>query len=225
MSQYISEIKYKRTEDGIRDIYEITMTKPHTRYLDWFWTRKAVPLIHQLGVFPDCKEISESVAAYFAASRTLAMKVTDEKVLAICIGDGAMPRTSTLLALITKWRVLAIDPAMVTAMDKVDNILSQVSRLRALPYRIEDAPLAPGDFEGIKRVVLIHVHSHASLSVSVGRIREAGWPGEILIVSIPCCVPDDLNVCTHKNYQDAGILSPENQVNLYRIVPKPRPEP
>ena len=220
MSQYISEIKYRRTEDGVRDVYEIVMTKPHTRYLDWFWTRKVVPLMHQLGVFPDCKEISESVAAYFAASRTLRMKVTDEKVMAICVGDGAMPRTSVLLALTTKWQVIAIDPDMEKAKDKIKCILSQVGRLRVLPHRIEEVPLAPEDFDGIERLLLIHVHSHASLSASLQSFRKAGWLGEILVVSIPCCVPDDLNADLHKSFQDAGILSPQNLVNLYKIAPK-----
>lgn len=80
------------------------------RFLSWECGR----FLLGLGLFPDTKEISESMACMHAALERLgdAFGPSQTDTLAVCIGDGRTPRTAALLAMRTKWDCVSIDPAL-----------------------------------------------------------------------------------------------------------------
>lgn len=82
-------------------------------YVDRFLKWDCGPALLEMGLFPNAKEISESMACLLAIDNHLQLRFDSADVLCIVVGDGATPRTAALLAARTKWkRVVSIDPAM-----------------------------------------------------------------------------------------------------------------
>ena len=65
-----------------------------------------------MGMFPNSKEISESMACLQVALEQGLAPARDPNVLAVVIGDGRTPRTAALLAMRTQWQLVSIDPAL-----------------------------------------------------------------------------------------------------------------
>jgi hypothetical protein len=80
-------------------------------YMDEFIRLSCAPELLQLRVFPDAKEISESMGALDAVRRNCSF-IFNEDDLVICVGDGSTPRTATLFALMTNMQIVSIDPAL-----------------------------------------------------------------------------------------------------------------
>lgn len=81
-------------------------------YVDRLLRWDCGPTLLEMGLFPNCKEITESVACLAAIDMYLDIRFSDTKVLGIVVGDGSTPRTAALLAARSKWNVVSIDPAM-----------------------------------------------------------------------------------------------------------------
>jgi hypothetical protein len=80
-------------------------------YMDEFIRLSCAPELLQLRVFPDAKEISESMGALDAVRRNCNF-IFNEDDLVICVRDGSTPRTATLFALMTNMQIVSIDPAL-----------------------------------------------------------------------------------------------------------------
>lgn len=66
-------------------------------------------------------------------------------------------------------------------------------------------------------VIVVHVHSHATLDATLSRIHGARM---VSAVAIPCCVPQFITGPIEPDYvyRDEGIVSPENEVKVWRRV-------
>lgn len=91
---------------------ELVLRKPTTRYFDQFLSlRCAVDLI-TYGLFPNAKEITESLAAVRAVFLHSGLDRKDPRIHAVCVGDGGTPRTAAALAFRTAWKCHSVDPLL-----------------------------------------------------------------------------------------------------------------
>ena len=96
------------------DTDETGLARCSLRLLDCFLSWGCGRHLLGLGLFPDAKEITESMACLQAATEHLpeTVRLADSDVVALVIGDGRTPRTAALLAMRSKWSVISIDPAL-----------------------------------------------------------------------------------------------------------------
>ena len=183
----------------------------NSRYLDQMVRLHCAPDLIALKLFPNAKEVTESFAAYNAMLDHLSsggLRPGEEEITGIFPGDGQTPRTGATFAFRTAWECISIDPRMspswVTGRRKVD-------RLVARRLRMEEMSVLCRTF-----AVVVAVHSHAPLPAAV---RAALNAEEVAIVAIPCCKQQALAIPPDIRYRDDGILSPCNEVLVWR----PRP--
>ena len=92
------------------------------RYIDEFVRLSSAPTMLELNLFPNSKEISESMAMWEAYRKFLAKHCadfTDEDAF-IAVGDGATPRTAALFAFLGKGGTcFAIDPLLAEGAAKM----------------------------------------------------------------------------------------------------------
>lgn len=145
------------------------------RYMDEFLGLSSASDMIDAGLFPNAKELAESMSAYTAVRdymlrRLEAEKNTrshlengvlgaeDETVTVVAVGDGHTPRTAGLFAFRTSWRCVSIDPALRTAPSRP---WKDIKRLEEKPCRVQDAVV---DIAGEdSRVVVIAWHAHVSV--------------------------------------------------------------
>ena len=171
------------------------------KHLERFFKLNTAPDIMALKVFPNLKEISESMAAFVAVKDHIPYALKDPSVSVVVVGDGHTPRTGVLFARLTAWNVYSIDPVLRIADYKTD-------RLFLVKKKVEDIlPLVAN------KVVIVSVHSHASAMDSIGStVANDKW-----FINIPCCVPCDYKENPVYSYIDDGILSPKNKIDIYHI--------
>ena len=160
----------------------------------------------RLNLYPNAKEITESLAAYRAVKRALGdvRDLGDPARTAVVVGDGCTPRTAAVLAFRTRWRLYSVDPQL-----RTDERWGQVERLTVVPLRIEDWSLT---LDG--PAVVVAVHSHASLGEAVLRVRAP----ELAVVAIPCCVAQETGSLPDLEYEDWGVWSEKRTVQVWRRV-------
>lgn len=179
--------------------------KDSLRYLHRFLHLKCAPELIRLNIFPNVKEITESFAAYHAVVNRLKIPAKDGDFTAIVVGDGTTPRTAALLAYMTKWNVVSIDPKMSNRPWE-----ALIRRLKVFRSKVEETKLNYNE-----KCVLVLVHSHATLEESLS-IIDKPFRSTVPIVSIPCCVPHDMeNRAVLEEYEDSGILSPHRTVKIW----------
>lgn len=167
-------------------------------------------------VFPQrtaAKEITESMAAFDAVRRIVmpntGIRYNDENVFVFAVGDGHRPRTGALFAMRTKWNVVSIDPEMnILGIDK------NIKRLTEYKAKIEDLKLIQ-ESPCFSKAIIVLVHSHATIPACLKSIT--GFD-ERHVVSIPCCVPQDIPRKVFYGYTDKGIWSEKNQVKVWLNV-------
>jgi len=82
-------------------------------YLDRFLRWECGLMLQELALFPNAKEITESVACLQALEKHGAAPLSEANTLCAVVGDGSTPRTAALLAMRSKWRrVVSVDPAL-----------------------------------------------------------------------------------------------------------------
>ena len=158
------------------------------------------------GLFPNAKEITESMGAYYAA-KYLAEQLNfrfDENIAVVSVGDGITPRTAGLFAFRTKSHCISVDP-MLRAVEW------PIERLWCYKTAIEDVEL---DFvDDYEHVIILMVHSHApmkkTLNSILGKRRH--------VICIPCCIQQYLSMPGYC-YQDNKIESPKNIVYIWSDV-------
>lgn len=147
-----------------------------------YLTLRCMPDLAASGVYPNAKELTESMAAYAAVRKYLTPHIVafrDPSVLLIAVGDGSTPRTAAMFALRSRWHCMSIDPVAKQRVWRGDHDRI-IERLEIVPTRIEDIAIKHAG-----PVVIAAVHSHARLEATLASIIAPA----IHIVAMPCCVP------------------------------------
>lgn len=169
-----------------------------------------------LRLFPNAKEITESFAAYAAVREHFAgaLAFGQAQVALLAAGDGHVPRTAATFAFRSAWTCFSVDPAMRAEWIRE----SRIARLHAYRAKILGfAGWSPDTVhaKAFARCIVVAVHSHASLRASVQAAKALAT--RVSVVSIPCCVPDDIEPPT-LSYEDADIASSHRRVNVWDTV-------
>jgi hypothetical protein len=195
------------------------MNSANKRYISQFVRLKCAGDLLNLGLFPNAKEITESMAARHAVFthilKPLGLRKDDPNIAVAVIGDGHTPRTGALFAFTTAWRVYSIDLEMrvkyLTSSLQAETTWDAVKRLDT--WRGDVLKTVLGD-TAAHDYILVFPHSHAPLKETIERWKVHD-PGCVLhVVSIPCCVKHELPQLGFV-YQDYGIWSPCNEVKVW----------
>jgi hypothetical protein len=176
-------------------------------HLHRFFKLNTASLLMGQRVFPNLKEITESMGAFVAIHNHITPIVdrNDKNVDVFCVGDGHSPRTAALIASLTKWNCHSIDPQM-------RNKKWDFKRLTTYRTKIQDVTFTGKED---KTALIVCVHSHASLKDSVKSI--SGY-GNTYLINIPCCVKPDLEQQPFVSYLDYGIHSEKREVSIYKTL-------
>jgi hypothetical protein len=192
----------------------VEYNKHHLSYITEFIRLECAPDIMAHHMFPDAKEITESMGAFNAWRRELSgiYKTDDRDVLCIVVGDGNTPRTASIFAYRTKWDVVSIDPMLKHTSWDIDRLFCAAQTLEDFTHRKD-----LGGHDGIiychdRPVLIVCVHSHAKMQNCVELIQTTGNKA---MIAIPCCFPYDY-IPADKEYIDARIMSDKNIVKVWR---------
>lgn len=196
------------------EYYTIKVTKPSLRYIDFFLKLKSAAKLISTGFYPNAKEISETQGAFEAVRHKLKLDYTDESVAIVIVGDGYNPRTGYYIANMTKWSIFSVDPAMERDYLEIIEKIKDKNNLEIIPKKIEDCTL---NLQNFKKIVLLFVHSHASLKETLHSI-EANKDSFIHAVSMPCCFDDDLGIPFELTYDDPYVISVHRSLFIYKDI-------
>lgn len=196
----------RSVQDAVRLNVAVTIEMPQLWHVNWFFTKlecQPATLMPLLSLFPNMKEVTESVGMFRFVSETLRAydgEATESPDLIVVVGDGSTCRTACLFAAL--WprpcRVHSIDPNMrETLLDAESSpaISALAGVLTCHRQTVEDW-LAEGwlaDHKSLptcSRVVLVAVHSHAALDLYVPSFRAR--TNDLVLATMPCCVPQVL---------------------------------
>ena len=175
------------------------------RHLHRFFKMRAASLLMSENIFPNIKEITESMGAFVAIHEHLIKNGIDrnsDKVDVYAIGDGHSPRTAALIACLTKWNCISIDPEMRLKTWKF-------KRLTIFRNKVEEVSF---DGNNDRIAIIVCVHSHAKLTDCLKSIRNYK---ERHLINIPCCVKSDLDYEPDFTFCDVGIQSEKQNVSVY----------
>jgi len=173
------------------------------KYVDRFLKLNSAPdILEKCNRTLNCKEISENYAAISVIFKKYIKERGNADVLFLDVGCGYVPRLAIMMAHLTNWTCLAIDPVLRLKDYKTD-------RLWKIKSKLEDQIdfLTP-QLKAHQIVIAAYVHSHAKENLLV--------PYCDLMVSIPCCFSSDFeNIDRVDSFIDESILSPKNKVFVY----------
>jgi len=201
--------------------YDINLIIPSStdKHLDWFFSalQRGKLSADTISVFPNVKEITESVAA----SNLLRHRIDlAEPALVLDVGAGSSPRTGSIIAQTYPNAIVhSIDPKMNArwvASHPWKNLSAHISL-------IED--WIDANVELIKSfsvIAVTAVHSHAPLENYIPKLR-AITKSKFMVLAMQCCVPqvlsDELQIATgvHMIFRktDLGIHSPHRTMCIW----------
>ena len=208
-------VNYNETPTDLK----VTFKKASLRYLDEFIKLKCAPdlLINKL--FPNAKEITESMAAFNAYRKNLMFNYppNEEHTTCLVVGDGVVPRTGAVFAMRTKFNVISVDPEMRLKYNYyLHENIKQLFLVKAKAELISWVNW----LSYIKKIIIVAVHSHAPLDKLIKRIEETADIKEFAIISMPCCYEDNIEHLDAINkiisYNDYGIHSEKRRINIYK---------
>lgn len=190
-------------EDNITST-TVQIKKASLRYINEFIRLTSAPDILKRDIFPDAKEISESMSAYNAVRNYQDdFPLDDRDTKLISVGDGSTPRTATLFAFMSAWDCHSIDPNLKEHQD-----YPGVDRLTLHKKKVEHFSISADT------AVLVAVHSHANLDNAVNSIKA----DKMLVVAIPCCIKQEISGEEPiEEYADWGNFSPKRNVKIWRL--------
>ncbi len=198
------------------DSFTVTIPKPSLKYLDFFLSLECVGTLSASGAYPNAKEVTETIGVFEAARRHLRLAHERTDVLAVCVGDGVLPRTAAYAAYLSQWTCHSVDPLMRLEDPKLMAFAARTRRLELHAKKIEDLAL---DAKGYADVVFLFVHSHASLHAAMRSLTNAD-NARVHAVSMPCCFGDDLGLAPTAEFEDPHVLSVRRTLQIYADVPK-----
>lgn len=168
------------------------------KYINEMMGCACFPDLLSLKIFPNGKEITESCSAYnfFRNNQGALFSLGDSSVSVVVVGDGCTPRTASLFAFRSAWTCHSIDPEM-----KWKNN-DRVNRLAVYRDKVEAFQEVYFD-----KLILLHIHSHADLSVSVEKFKA----DKRVVLSMPCCVKQKRERPPDYEFVDEGVWSPHNK--------------
>ena len=201
-------------------------------YLDRFVAFRCAPALLRLGVFPNAKEITESMAVLWAVDTHLGAKPCGlrfnyRRVTCVVVGDGAAPRTACLACFRTKWgRVVAVDPALRCAPEGDTERYAAVSRLELHAARIQDVRVDVDPAHEHVVVVLPHAHVIPNQALASLAFRAGGAGGRrrctLSVIQMPCCNFEwHDRVCglaPDAEYCDVAVASRRRRMRVWRDV-------
>ena len=174
------------------------------KYMNNFFKMKCAGDLISTGVFPNAKEVTESMGAWNAYFYHLKDKypLNESSVTVISVGDGCTPRTAALFAFRSNFDCVSLDPNL-----KREKTWSKIDRLTLIKSKVEDVDL---EYE---KVLILAVHSHAQMKEILNHVHAK----QRSLIAIPCCVAyDDFE--PDIEYRDARIWSPKNRVKIWESV-------
>lgn len=179
-----------------------------SNYLDALFGLRCVPDLLAAGMFPNAKEWTECYGLFRQARTYLGVETFGRRdVLALDIGCGKKPSLGALIACMTRWSVIAVDPRLSCA----DGPHPKIHGLTTYARMVTD--MEPIVYEGL--VVSFHCHSHAPLADT---LRKVNAPRHVLF-ALPCCKTLDLP--QHDpviEFEDEQILSPKRLVRVWDLA-------
>ena len=162
-----------------------------------------------------------------AATHHLGSQAAYESWLCLCPGDGVHPRTGALVAFLTHWTALSVDPQMRrpngwpvrTCAFVKPNLFTNpvpqpypgVDRLKVAHCRVEDL-----EETATKNLLILCTHSHAPLKACWNAVQAE----RKVMVVLPCCqhleIPKGTEIV--RGYSDGKILSPRREILIYEAV-------
>jgi hypothetical protein len=184
----------------------IKITVPSRRYMDEFVKLKCAPDMLSLDLFPNSKEVTESLAVYSAIRKHFRhiFDLSDPNVTVISVGDGATPRTGATFAYRSAWQCISVDPLLKNKKGR----FNAIQRLTMYENKIEELHFV------FDKVIILHVHSHATIADSLAHIKG----NERHLISMPCCVPQVHDRKPDIEYHDWGCWSPKNKIKIWRDI-------
>lgn len=183
-----------------------------SQYINEFLRLKCAPELIEWKLFPNAKEITESIGCYNAVLHYIiekeldpCIKLNDSAINLVSVGDGSTPRTAALFAMRSAWQCYSVDP------NANARNYSQIKRLTIIKTKVEDCGYRL-HFEN--PTIIVCVHSHAKLDAVLNKIHAP----VLHLVTIPCCVPHDLYNRPYIGYRDKGIRSEKNEVKIWLNV-------
>ncbi|KAF0717435.1 Aste57867_2288 [Aphanomyces stellatus] len=151
------------------------------RYLNEFVGKlQCAPQLLKQQIFPDAKEVTESMGLFNAARRFLSMDDADEATDGIVVvGDGSTPRTAVMFAHRTKgWTCYSIDPEMRLSTDSEQVPWEGIQKVVPIRAKIEDIEIH------LRRAIVVLVHAHVTLEQALSAIQCKTVVG---VLTVPCC--------------------------------------
>ena len=180
------------------------------RYINEFFRLTCAPDLLALKVFPNAKEVTESMAAYHAVRVHLLdscnINLNDPQNALVAVGDGYTPRTAALFAFRSKWMCFSIDPLLRTKQYNVKRLWLDQCRIEECHFNFR--------FSEWNNVIVVLVHNHAPMKAVLGAIEAK--PSKLHIVAIPCCAEQNIPGKIDIGYTDTNIWSPKNEVRIWR---------
>lgn len=190
-------------------------------YVDMFLKWRCSRPLLEMGLFPDSKEIMESVACMEAVRTHLkdVLSFSDVNITCAVIGDGARPRTAALACFLTKWRrVISVDPGLKASEQSIHRL-----ELRAKKIQDTVVDVDPRD----SSIVLILPHAHVCPNVALACLQFPAQASlrplpRIVVVQLPCCDYEYHDRCVEMppdhEYSDMAIGSSRRLVRIWRDV-------
>ena len=196
----------------------LLVKQPSLRYLDELFKLNCAPELIGLKLFPNAKEVTESFAMFNAVRGRWRRSgiLANPHALFVVVGDGVSPRTAATFAFRSQGICVSVDPLL-----RRETKWEKINRLVLADKKIEHLS---SPFTWVKKVeqtpaIIIHCHSHADLTSSLRQVSSWVSPRVDVqgIVSMPCCVPDEvpLGWKLADSYADWGVMSPQRTINIY----------
>lgn len=188
------------------------------KYINRFISLNSLEEFGKYKLFPNPKEVTESFAMYVAVMKYVVENTdickgrNDARVFVV--GDGVTPRTAGLMAFMTKFQCVSIDPEL------RDRDYSEIRRLRIVQKKIQDwEPGVLNSGDGVlnqKPHIILMPHSHAPIQETWNKlVNDKTW-----LITMPCCTHGRLNIpCIE--YRDMAVASPKNYIKVYCNYMKP----
>lgn len=176
------------------------------KYIQRFHSWKSALDMWALGLFPNIKEVAESMAMFYAVEEKLMKWDSNidrkaENINVVVIGDGTKPRTAAVFAFNMRWKCWSIDPDMKTTD------YPTIQRLTVIKDRVENVD--PIDF-GDEILIIIMPHSHAPINECWNRFKSTRkW-----LIKLECCTHDRLNL-PYFAYNDAFAITKANNIFIW----------
>jgi len=199
----------------------------YTNYVDVVFGMKCFSELVRLQVYPDAKEISEAYGALLGITHMLFPNLPRRKawrqkgVLILCVGDGSTPRCGALVAFLTRWKAITIDPCLKERW--IGENPEGVRNLTGFSNTIEDWVDVASFDSNVEHLGLLCVHAHVRLrgKVSIQNLRKRYEFPRTLLLSIPCCgkfrFQADMRTKPDREYEDPCIFSKHRKVRIWEF--------